>query len=294
MSPFHPYSGQGDAPGFDLYLRTIGRRPLLTAAQERALGRRVRSGAAQARNELVESNLRLVVRVAGRFLGRGLELPDLVAEGNLGLIRAAEKFNPDAGCRFSTYAVWWIMQSIRRAIERAQLVAVPADMRAHANAWLAAAQEIERHLGRPAADLEVARRLQTSRTRCNSVRAALLVRRARQVSVEAARWADGRSLRDVLPDQSTDEARDDADQLARQQEVQGLLAQLDPRSVRILQLRFGLDGSEPLTLHQTGAIVGLTRERVRQIRRNPLQQLAEAARPAAVARPRHARPERAA
>lgn len=294
MTQIQTYPGRGDAPGFDNYLRTIGRRPLLSAEGERALGRRVRDGEPEARNELVECNLRLVVRVARRFHGRGLDLPELVAEGNVGLIRAAEKFDPDAGCRFSTYAVWWIMQSIRRAIERAHFVQVPADMRAHASAWLRAGTELEQSLGRPAAEMDIARHLRASRSRCGSVRAALLVRNAQRLSVEAPRAGDEHLLRDVLPDHSTDEGRERAEHAARKEEVRDLLAQLDPRSARILELRFGLDGGEQLTLIQTGTIVGLTRERVRQIQRRALARLAELMREADAAPARRTQPERAA
>jgi len=266
------------APGFDIYLRQIGRRSLLTAEQERELGRGVRAGCEQARDELIEANLRLVVRVARRFLDRGLELPDLVAEGNVGLIRAAQKFDPDAGCRFSTYAVWWITQAMRRALERMHLVHVPAGMRSHASAWQRAEQELTQELGRVPAELEVGRHLRATLARRESVRAALLVRNASRLSVEAPVPGEDQALRDILPDRSVDEGRDRDEHAARQEQLHGLLAQLDERSMRILELRFGLGGREPLTLVQTGALFGLTRERVRQLQQRALLRLAQLAR----------------
>src|SRR5262245_21462772 len=185
MHRHRAWSAVRSHPGFDTYLGQIGRRALLTAEEERALGRRVQDGAADARDELVEANLRLVVRVARRFLERGLDLADLVAEGNVGLIRAAQKFDPEAGCRFSTYAVWWITQAMRRALERAHLVHVPPAMRANGTRWERAELELEQRLGRPVSEMEVASHLRASRARRNAVRAALRVRHAMRLSTEA-------------------------------------------------------------------------------------------------------------
>jgi RNA polymerase sigma factor (sigma-70 family) len=261
-------------PGFDTYLAAIGRRALLTPEQERELGLAVKAGSAAARDLLIESNLRLVVRVARRFAGRGLDLTDLICEGNVGLIRAAEKFDPAAGCRFSTYAVWWINQALRRALERTQLVRVPAHARAQLAAWRQAEAALAEHLGRPPTEREVRNRLHIDARRSASLEAALAVAAAGRVSLESRRAGAGQGLREVLTSGAGSGLDDEDERRARLERLAFLLARIDARSRRILELRFGLGGGEPLTLVRTGEALGLTRERVRQLEQRALSRLA--------------------
>lgn len=263
-------------PGFETYLGDIGRHALLGAAQELELGRQVRAGSREARGALIEANLRLVVTVAQRFAGRGLELHDLVCEGNVGLIRAAEKFDPAAGCRFSTYAAYWIEQSVRRALERVPTVRVPAQPRADARAWRREEAELAQRLGRQPSPREVARRLALSDRRRPSVQAALRALGAPCQSLDAAQGDGGHELRDVLPDRQGERPGEAAERRSTLERLGQLLAALDLRSRRILELRFGLGGDEPLPLVEVGARLGLTRERVRQIEQRTLARLAQA------------------
>ena len=262
------------APGFDVYLKAIGRHRLLTPEQEQDLARRVQVGSESARDTLIVSNLRLVVRVARSFNNRGLGLADLVCEGNVGLIRAVEKFDPDVGCRFSTYAVWWIKQSVRRALERTHTVRIPSNMLQRAQAWRRTERAMAATLDRSPTRAEVHVRMDVTGIKARALGAALDALEGSRISVDAPRGGDDVTLRDVIPDEQAASPCDEADRKAHLELLAHLLPALDERSRRILELRFGLGGRESMCLVSIGKVFGLTRERVRQLEQRALARLA--------------------
>jgi RNA polymerase primary sigma factor len=259
------------------YLREIGQYPLLTREEEVELTRRARQGDLQANERMIICNLRLVANLAKEYAGRGLELMDLIEEGNLGLLHAVERFDPERGVRFSTYATWWIRRALRRAVySSARTIRIPTyvvEMVARAKQ----AQSILRsELGHEPTMDQVTERLDLS-----GARAVLLQRglAAEILSIDAEQVSDSQvdtSLAAIL--KSPDATRPDEevfDQMELQL-LQDLLARIDEREGRILSLRFGLEGDGPRTLRQVGKDVGLSRERVRQIERKALEKLKEA------------------
>ena len=262
--------------GLQLYLREINQTRLLTSDEEITLARRIRKGDLQARDEMIRCNLRLVVSISKNYTRRGLSLLDLIEEGNLGLLRAVEKYDPTQGCRFSTYASWWIRQSIKRSlISAVKPVEIPAYMVEMINKWRRTAAQLECEMGRPASQEEIARGMGISRRKVEVIaRAARAFSSPFQAVTEDSDW----SLSDMVADETT---RSPADMLLdnrRADAVRKLLAAIDERASEILRLRFGLDGGEPLTLKEIGERVGLTRERVRQIEHDTLRCINEAIR----------------
>jgi len=260
--------------GLQLYLREINRARLLTPEEEQTLARRLRKGDMRARDEMIRSNLRLVVSIAKNYCNRGLLFLDLIEEGNLGLLRAVEKFDPTMGCRFSTYASWWIRQSIKRSLMNStKPIEIPAYMVEMISKWRRTAQKLEGDLGRPPTVEESAKDLGLP-----VKKASLISRVARAFTppIRHSRGEEGAQLSDLLAD---DRAKDPADAIFdshRTEIVSELLEGIDERAARILRLRFGLDGHEPLTLKEIGVKIGLTRERVRQIERDALSRICEA------------------
>ncbi len=254
------------------YLRDINETPLLTDDEVFALAWRIGEGDPEARDHLIRANLRLVVRLARNYMGRGASLEDLIAEGNLGLMRAVERFDPSRNTRFSTYAGYWIKQSIRRFLMGpARTVRLPAYMETILNKWRRAAAKLEDERGRPPTEEEVADRLKLPSKKLNLIKRSLRIGRG-------AAWG---SLDDELPfDGTVVDARNGRPEkvLAKADELKQVLAlvdRLEPRDAAILRQRFGLDGNAPQTLQQVGDRLGLTRERVRQIARQALAQLAD-------------------
>jgi RNA polymerase primary sigma factor len=256
----------------DIYLSEINEIDLLTAAQEIDLAERIRKGDAGAREQMICANLRLVVSIAKRYVNRGLGFMDLIEEGNLGLLKAVEKFDPAAGCRFSTYATWWIKQSIRRSlINSAKTVRIPSYMVELIGRLHAASLALSDRLHRNPSMEELADEMKVPR---KNVRA---IRRAIETAATSAQpvpigWEGGESD-DQIPDhrsQTPDVVLLERNQLERLRE---LLGSMDERDSRILKLRYGLSGEEPLTLKEIGQRVGLTRERVRQIEAESLRRL---------------------
>ncbi|MEM1230046.1 MAG: RNA polymerase sigma factor RpoS [Pseudomonadota bacterium] len=253
-----------------LYLKEIGFSPLLTAQEERELSRLVALGDAQARGRMIESNLRLVVKIARRYLNRGLPLLDLIEEGNLGLIRAVEKFDGERGFRFSTYATWWIRQNIERALmSQTRTIRLPIHVVKQMNLYLRAARELAQKLDHePTAD-EIACLIDKP---VEDVRG-LLGLNERVDSLDSAPSEQSPGLAQTLPDEG---ALDPAEAVVSDDlthKLEGLLEGLSEKHQAVLVRRFGLRGYEHATLEQVGAEVGLTRERVRQIQVEALARL---------------------
>lgn len=262
-------------PDVEAWLPIIGRYQLLTAVEERDLARRARAGCSEAHQFLVTANLRLVVMVACRFRKRGLDLADLIAEGNIGLIRAVEKFNPELGCRFSTYAVWWIQQAIRRALHRSRPIRLPAHMLTRTAAWRAAAAELSRQLGRTPLAAEIAAKVNLNAGLVAGVVEAVATADRHHVPLDLpVEDEDGRPG-EALPDVSAG-PWESAHVAMERERVIRLLATLDERSRTVLQLRYGLGHERALTLVEVGDVLKITRERVRQLQARALTALRRA------------------
>ncbi len=259
--------------GLGWYLGRINETALLTADQEKQLSRRIREhGDPIARQQMINANLRLVVNIAKQYSNRGMSLNDLVAEGNLGLMRSVEEFDPDAGVRFSTYAAWWIRQAIKRAmINAGQPVHIPAYMVEQISKWRGAQRELEGKFGRPPNTEELADHLDIPMKKAGIIQQAIhAVTGPTQISAEETSAMD-----EMLPDDHTPPPDDHAMETANVETVRRLLSHLDDREQKILTLRFGLDGHDgpPRTLKEVGKTVGLTRERVRQLEKHALAKL---------------------
>ena len=262
--------------GLELYLKQIDESPLLTAEQERELCHKIiRDNCPEARDRMIRSNLRLVVSLAKRYANRGLHLTDLIEEGNVGLMRAVEAFDPDQGARFSTYGSWWINQAIKRALINAvQPVHIPAYMVDLIVRWKRAAKQFEEEHGRSPSLQEMADDLDLPLKKIRIIRKAVRAFQ-RPPQRDSANSEYGVSLAEILEDAKT--RQPDEDVFARDdlQTIRRLLEAIDERESTILRLRYGLDGNEPMTLKEIGKQVGLTRERVRQIENEALGKLNE-------------------
>lgn len=262
---------RGDLDATRLYLNEVGFSPLLTLEEEKFYARKARAGDEAARRRMIESNLRLVIKIARRYMNRGLALLDLIEEGNLGLIRAVEKFDPEKGFRFSTYATWWIRQTIERAImNKGRTVRLPIHVIKEINIYLRAARKLAQTLGREPGPEDVAKML--DRPLENVKR--LFGLNERETSVDAPLGREStRSLLDTLPD----EHNADPSLLLQNSDVQKhldqWLEQLPEKQRAVVERRFGLHGKEAATLEQTGRELGVTRERARQIQLEAIRRL---------------------
>jgi len=262
---------EGDLDATRLYLGEIGFSPLLTAEEEVFYARKSRSGEEEARKRMIESNLRLVVKIARRYMNRGLALLDLIEEGNLGLIRAVEKFDPEKGFRFSTYATWWIRQTIERALmNQTRTVRLPIHVVKEINIYLRAARRLSQTLDREPSPEDVADLLDRP---IEEVKRMLgLNERVTSVDFPTSQNSD-KSLLDTIPD----EQNVDPSLLLQNSDVQKhidiWLSQLSDKQCAVVERRFGLHGNEVATLEEIGNELGVTRERVRQIQIEAIKRL---------------------
>lgn len=263
----------GVKSSLELYLQQIDQSPLLTADQEKDLcWKIIHENCPYARERMIRSNLRLVVNIAKRYSNRGMALQDLIEEGNLGLMRAVEAFDPDQGARFSTYASWWIKQAIKRALINAvQPVHIPAYMVELISRWKRTSRELEEKLGRPASNQELGEAMNLPPRKLRMVRKA--VRAFQRPAQTESHSDDSMMLSEMLHDEKTPAPEAPVFERDDLNTVRQLLETIDEREAEILRLRYGLDGNEPLTLKEIGAQIGLTRERVRQIEIDALAKL---------------------
>ena len=260
----------GSKVGLGWYLDQIKSTALLSAAEEKQLARLIREHSDPiARERMIQANLRLVVRIAKEYYNPGMTLSDLVAEGNLGLMRAVEEFNPDAGVRFSTYAAWWIKQAIKRALINAgQPIHIPAYLVKLISKWRRAAAGLESRLGRPATAEEMAKALKISRKKAEIIQQGL-----QAVNAPSQMAGDEtQAISEIVPDDNPDLPGQAMMDASTAPFVRGMLQRLGERERKILELRFALDGYDgpPRTYKQIGQIIGLTRERVRQLEKKAL------------------------
>jgi RNA polymerase primary sigma factor len=255
----------------ETYLRDINEVSLLSADDEKRLAVAIGRGDAAARDHMIRANLRLVVSIARGYANRGLPLPDLIEEGNLGLLRAVEGFDPKVGTRFSTYASYWIKQSIKRAlINNGKTIRIPAYMVELLSKWRRATARLSDTLGRTPTPEEIARMLGLAKKKLPIIKKAITVHTATPQTDQAEGW----SLGDIVRDEN---AKCPAEVLLDHDTLKHVLKridQLDTRAATIIKLRFGLEGGEPMTLKEIGGVLGLTRERVRQIESETLANLA--------------------
>ena len=254
-----------------MYLKEIGRVPLLSADEEIALAKRMEAGDEEAQKELAEANLRLVVSIAKRYVGRGMLFLDLIQEGNLGLIKAVEKFDYNKGYKFSTYATWWIRQAITRAIaDQARTIRIPVHMVETINKLIRVSRQLLQQLGREPSPEEIAEAMEISVERVREI-----MKIAQEpVSLETPIGEEEDShLGDFIEDQDAPAPAEAASFMLLKEQLEEVLDTLTEREERVLRLRFGLDDGRARTLEEVGQNFGVTRERIRQIEAKSLRKL---------------------
>lgn len=257
-----------------LYLREIGKIPLLSAEEEMDLARRIVEGDKKAKDEMAEANMRLVVSIAKRYSGRGLDFLDLIQEGNTGLLRAVEKFDPDKGFKFSTYATWWIRQAITRAIaDQARTIRIPVHMVETINKLLRTQRRMTQELNREPTIEELSKELDMEPEKIEYV-----IKIKQDISsLDAGVGRDGEDddsvLQDFIVDEDTVSPEDSASNQLLKEQVQEILSSLSDREQKIVRMRFGLDNGKNHTLEEVGQEFAVTRERIRQIEAKALAKL---------------------
>ena len=257
-----------------LYLREIGKIPLLSAEEEMDLARRIVEGDKKAKDKMAEANMRLVVSIAKRYSGRGLDFLDLIQEGNTGLLRAVEKFDPDKGFKFSTYATWWIRQAITRAIaDQARTIRIPVHMVETINKLLRTKRRMTQELNREPTIEELSKELDMQPEKIEYV-----IKIKQDISsLDAGVGRDGEDddsvLQDFIVDEDTVSPEDSASNQLLKEQVQEILSSLSDREQKIVRMRFGLDNGKNHTLEEVGQEFAVTRERIRQIEAKALAKL---------------------
>ncbi len=254
-----------------MYLREIGKVPLLTAEEELSLARRVAEGDPEAARAMTEANLRLVVSIAKRYVGRGMQLLDLIQEGNLGLLKAVEKYDYTKGFKFSTYATWWVRQAITRALaDQARTIRIPVHMVETMNKLTQTSRKLQQELGREPTTEELAEVMQLTPERVNEIRQMCM----EPVSLEApVGEEDDSHLGDFIEDDAGSQPAEAVSQAMLRQQLMDILDTLSPREAKVLRLRYGLDDGRPRTLEEVGKEFNVTRERVRQIEAKALRKI---------------------
>jgi RNA polymerase primary sigma factor len=260
-----------EVDSLQLFLRDVGKVDLLTAAQEVELAKRIERGDHRAKQEMVEANLRLVVSIAKRYRNQGLPFLDLIQEGTIGLVRAAEKFDHRKGFKFSTYATWWIRQAVSRALDdKARTIRMPVNVVEKLNKIVRSERRLRAELGREPLTRDTARDADLT------IAEVEMIRRTAQtpVSLEKPIGDDGDSeFGHTLADENAPSPDEVTETALRNEALLDILESLAPRERRVLELRFGLNGQEPATLDEIGKIFGVTRERIRQIENQSLKKL---------------------
>ncbi len=255
-----------------LYLREIGKIPLLNSEQELALAQRVVAGEKDAKDQMAEANMRLVVSIAKRYVGRGLDLLDLIQEGNTGLLRAVEKFDPDKGFKFSTYATWWIRQAITRAIaDQARTIRIPVHMVETINKLLRTQRRLTQELNREPSNEEIAKAMEIDVAKVEHI-----MKIKQDISSLDASIRDDEEesvLADFIEDEDTITPEESATGQLLKEQVKDMLGALTEREQKILKLRFGLEDGKQHTLEEVGQEFSVTRERIRQIEAKALAKL---------------------
>jgi len=255
-------------PGLQAYLNEIDRFPLLTREEEAALARRVEKGDAEARDRMIRSNLRLVVHVAVRYANRGVPLIDLIADGNIGLMKAVERFKAEKETRFSTYATWWIRQHIRRALQTCgPTVRVPGYMVELITRWRGVRQKLARDSGREPSDREIAKKMDISPQRLR------MIQRAFQATATRGQPDMSWVFEGAVADDRVASPEQHMLDESNRQLIEKCLDVLTAREADVLRFRYGLDSGEPMTLEEIGKRLHLTRERIRQIESEALRKL---------------------
>ena len=254
-----------------MYLREIRKTPLLTFEQEQELGKRVAEGDQEARAKMIEANLRLVVSIAKRYISRGLPFADLLEEGNIGLIRAVEKFQYQRGFRFSTYASWWIKQAMERAImNQLRLIRLPVHVAEDINAYSKTIKQLTQTLKRAPSSEEIAKKMRRSVQRVRT-----LSKVSQSIySLDMLISDDGDdTLKDVLTDHNAPTPSTQYEQRIREKSIRELISKLSETERKVIEMRYGLERDEIFTLNRIGKRFGVTRERVRQIEKQALKKL---------------------
>jgi RNA polymerase primary sigma factor len=254
-----------------MYLKEIGRIPLLTREEEITLAQKVEMGNMEAKSHLINSNLRLVVSIAKKYIGRGMTFLDLIQEGNKGLIRAVEKYDWTKGFKFSTYATWWIRQAITRAIaDQARTIRIPVHMVETINKMVRISRKLMQKLGREPMPEEIAKKMAIS---ADKVREIMKISQ-KTTSLETPIGDDDDSfLGDFIPDESQASPYDATSKRLLKENINEVLQALSDRESKVLKMRFGLEGQRPMTLEEVGKKFGVTRERIRQIEAKALRKL---------------------
>jgi RNA polymerase primary sigma factor/RNA polymerase nonessential primary-like sigma factor len=267
-------SGGSSAQGLDAikyYLKEIRKTPLLTFEQEQELAKRIAEGDQDARARMIESNLRLVVAIGKKYINRGLPFSDIIEEGNLGLIRAVEKFQYQRGFKFSTYASWWIKQSIERAIvNQTRTIRLPVHIAEIVNSYTRATRQLTQKLGREPLVDEIAKKMRVTIEKVRSI--SQVVRETYSLDMLIGDQEED-TLKDILQDTNSLSPASVSDDIRRREHIDDWLKQLSVSEKKVVEMRFGLNDGEPMTLDSIGKEFGITRERVRQIETQALNKL---------------------